>query len=104
MLKMTNAVCESYNKTWVVFDLCRLKVFGRNQINLNIVFNILHPIDNILVRLQVVKKANGYKPWLMDYTFNGCEYMRRRSQPFAKLISEMIKDFTTVNHTCPYLV
>lgn len=54
--------------------------------------------------MKMMKKANGYKPFLFDYTFDACEFMRRRNQPFAKIVWNMIKNVSTVNHTCPYEV
>ncbi|XP_044249227.1 uncharacterized protein [Drosophila takahashii] len=101
-VKMTNAVCESYNKSWVVFHYCRLKAYSRNKTSLNINATFLQPANNIFIKLRIMKKANGYKPFLFDYTFDACEFMRKRNKPFTKIIWNMIKDVSTVNHTCPY--
>ncbi|XP_017070100.2 uncharacterized protein LOC108107195 [Drosophila eugracilis] len=101
-VKMTNAVCESYNKSWVVFHYCRLKAYSRNKTSLNVNATFLEPANNIFVKIKLLKRANGYKPFLIDYTFDACEFMRKRNQPIAKIIWKMIKDVSTVNHTCPY--
>ncbi|XP_017067972.1 uncharacterized protein LOC108105763 [Drosophila eugracilis] len=100
--KMTNVVCESYNKSWVVFHYCRLKAYSRNKTSLHINMTVLWPTNNITLKMKILKKASGYKPFLFDYTFDACEFMRRRNQPVAKIIWNLIKDVSTVNHTCPY--
>nr|XP_044248859.1 uncharacterized protein LOC108069610 [Drosophila takahashii] len=101
-VKMTNAVCVSYNKSWVVFHYCRLKAYSRNKTSLNINATFLEPANNILIKVKIMKKANGYKPFLVDYTLDACKFMRRRNQPYMKIIWNMIKNVSTVNHTCPY--
>ncbi|XP_017000669.1 uncharacterized protein [Drosophila takahashii] len=102
-VKMTNAVCESFNKSWVVFHYCRLKAYSRNKTSLNVNATFLQPANNILIKLKMMKKANGYKPFLFDIAFDACEFMRRRNQPAARIVWNLIKDVSTVNHTCPYV-
>ncbi|KAH8346379.1 hypothetical protein KR084_008730, partial [Drosophila pseudotakahashii] len=101
--KLTNAVCGSYNKSWVSVHYCRLKAYSRNKTSLNVNLTLSEPAYNIFLHLKMLKKASGYKPFLFDYTFDACEFMRRRNQPFAKIVWNMIKDVSTVNHTCPYM-
>lgn len=102
--KMTNAVCESSNKSWVVIEQCRLRAISRNVTTLNIIIDFLHPARNIQLLLQLKKKANGYKPWLFDYTIDACAFMRRQRHPVYKMFWMIIRDFSTVNHSCPYEV
>nr|XP_016927490.1 uncharacterized protein LOC108008212 [Drosophila suzukii] len=102
-VKMTNAVCKSYNKSWVAVHYCRLKAYSRNKTSLNINATFMEPAYHITLNLKMLKKASGYKPFLFDYTIDACEFMRRRNQPFAKIIWNMIKDVSTINHTCPYM-
>ncbi|XP_033234612.1 uncharacterized protein [Drosophila pseudoobscura] len=102
-VKMTNAKCPSYNKSWVEVHYCRLKAYSRNKTSLNINATFLQPANNIFLRLKLMKRANGYKPFLWDFTFDACEFMRKRNQPVAKIVWNIIKDVSTVNHTCPYV-
>ncbi|XP_016946448.1 uncharacterized protein LOC108022118 [Drosophila biarmipes] len=102
-VKMTNAVCKSYNKSWVAVHYCRLKAYSRNKTSLHINVTLSEPAYRISVHMKMMKKANGYKPFLVDYTIDACEFMRRRNQPVAKIIWNLIKDVSTVNHTCPYM-
>jgi len=88
----------------VVVHYCRLKAYSRAKTSLNINVTFVEPARNISVHFKTMKKANGYKPFLFDYTFDACEFMRRRNQPVAKIIWYMIRNVSTINHTCPYEV
>ncbi|KAH8414241.1 hypothetical protein KR215_000981, partial [Drosophila sulfurigaster] len=103
VFKMTNAVCESRNKSWVIVETCRLHALQRNKTILNAMVNILHPTDSISIRMQVMKKANGYKPWVFDTTFDACKFMKNKSNKAVKVVFDLFKDFSTINHSCPYV-
>ncbi|XP_017061750.1 uncharacterized protein LOC108101784 [Drosophila ficusphila] len=102
-VKMTNVDCESFNKSWVVFHYCRLKAYSRNKTSLNINLTVLEPVNDIFIKLKLMKKANGYKPFLYDITIDGCRFMRRPNNPAAKIVWNLIRRVSTVNHTCPYV-
>ncbi|KAH8299895.1 hypothetical protein KR044_007357, partial [Drosophila immigrans] len=103
VFKLTNAVCESHNKSWVTIETCRLHALQRNKTILNISITILHPTDSISMRLQVLKKASGYKPWIVDTTFDACKFMKTKSNKLVSVVYDLFKDYSTVNHTCPYV-
>ncbi|XP_016949882.1 uncharacterized protein LOC108024473 isoform X2 [Drosophila biarmipes] len=100
---MTNAVCESYNKSWIEFGICRLRAVSRNKVCLNVDANLLHPVHDVTVKAQLMKKANGYKPWLYSLTFDGCQFIRRRNNALIRLVWDLFKEYSTINHSCPYV-
>jgi len=65
---------------------------------------ILHPVYDLRARVQIIKKANGYKPWLIDVTFDICEFLRKHNHPFIKVMYNIFRDSSNINHTCPYMV
>lgn len=102
---MTNVICESRNKSWVTFETCRLHALQRNKTIVNIFATFLQPTNSISLRIQIQKKFNGYKPWLIDVTFDACKFMKSpKSNKVAKLIWDLFKNYSTVNHQCPYVV
>ncbi|XP_022214459.1 uncharacterized protein LOC111068955 isoform X1 [Drosophila obscura] len=103
IFKFTNIVCESYNQSWVVFRYCRLKAVGRDKVHLNINATILHPAYNITNHGKIFKRASGYKPWLLDTTVDACRFMRKNYDPFAKIVFSLFREFSNINHTCPYV-
>ncbi|ALC45530.1 CG33777, partial [Drosophila busckii] len=104
VFKMTNAVCESRNKSWVIIDTCRLHAVQRNKTILNIELTILHPTNSVTLRLQILRKANGYKPWIIDSTFDACKFVRNpKINPIGKMVYGLFEDFSSINHPCPYV-
>ncbi|XP_037713544.1 uncharacterized protein LOC119549505 [Drosophila subpulchrella] len=101
-VKMTNVVCDTYNKSWAVFHYCRLKAYSRNKTSLNINATFLHPARNISLGFRLLKRANGYKPFLFNITIDACLFLRRRHNPVIKMFYNVIKDVSTLNHSCPY--
>lgn len=98
---MTNVVCESRNKSWVLIDRCQLSTTHTNQQHLNVALTFLHPTNSVTLRLQVMKKAIIYKPWLLDVTVDGCKFMRYRNHKVTKAFWDLIKDDSSINHSCP---
>ncbi|KRF97925.1 uncharacterized protein Dwil_GK28303 [Drosophila willistoni] len=82
---------------------CRLRAISREKTVANINITVHYPANHIFVRLQVLKKANGYKPWIIDSTIDACAFMRKPNEPVAKIIFGLIKDKSTINHTCPFV-
>ncbi|XP_022213588.2 uncharacterized protein LOC111068429 [Drosophila obscura] len=103
IFKFTNVVCKSYNNSWFVFHNCRLKAVGRNKVICNMNGTVLHPATDVTIHMQVLKRANGYKPFLFDIRFDACRFFRNRSPPFANLVYGLFKEFTNINHTCPFV-
>ncbi|XP_002012839.2 uncharacterized protein LOC6587712 [Drosophila persimilis] len=103
VFKFTNFVCESYNQSWFVFHNYRLKAVSRNKVLLNMNSTVLHPVNNASVHVRIFKRANGYKPWLVDNYFDVCQYLRKPNHPIANIIYGLFKDFSNLNHSCPYV-
>lgn len=47
---------------------------------------------------------HGYKPFFIDVTIDGCSFMKNQRHPLVNLFYREIKDYTNMNHTCPYNV
>ncbi|XP_017139633.1 uncharacterized protein LOC108154052 [Drosophila miranda] len=103
VFKFTNFVCESYNKSFFVFNNCRLKAINRNKVVFNMNATILHPANAITIRCRLFKKANGFKPWMIVRSVDVCRYMRTGYDPYLKIVFGLFHDFSNINHTCPYV-
>ncbi|KAH8385698.1 hypothetical protein KR200_010193, partial [Drosophila serrata] len=104
IFKFSNFVCETYNKSWFQFHECRLKAISREKVILNMNGTILHSVYNIQTEGKMFKRESGFKPWLLESKIDACRFMRKNYNPIAKLIFGLFKEFTNINHTCPYLV
>ncbi|KAH8371818.1 hypothetical protein KR093_008983, partial [Drosophila rubida] len=102
-IKWTNVICASHNESWVHVNECRLKAISRNVTILNINATILYAVNDITVDTQLFKRANGYKPWIMKFLLDFCRFFKTSYNPYARLLYHQIKDYTNVNHSCPYV-
>ncbi|XP_016992717.3 uncharacterized protein [Drosophila takahashii] len=103
MFRFKNFECKSYNQSWFVFHNCRLKAINRERVLLNVNGTILHPAHDIQVHAKIFKRASGFKPWLMESKIDACRYMRKHYDPFISIVYNIFKEFSNINHTCPYL-
>ncbi|KAH8391271.1 hypothetical protein KR215_010076, partial [Drosophila sulfurigaster] len=102
VFKFTNAVCESYNESWFLIHKCRLRAISRNKTVFNFNGTVLHPAYNISLKGQILKKANGYKPWIMKTSVDVCRFVNRPYDPTAILFFNLFKEYTNFKHSCPY--
>ncbi|EDW28030.1 GL27198 [Drosophila persimilis] len=103
VFKFTNFVCESYNQSLFVFNYCRLKAVSRNKVIFNMNGTLLHSANNVWIHSQIFKRANGYRPWLYEVKFDACQYFRRPNNPLVAIVYGLFKEYTNINHTCPYV-
>lgn len=102
--KLTNFVCDNFNKTWFTIHECRLRAVNRNKTILNFNGTLYYPVNEALVNIQVLKKASGYKPWLFKISIDTCRFTRKAYNPIAILIFKIFREFSNINHTCPFIV
>ncbi|XP_020810747.1 uncharacterized protein LOC110186045 [Drosophila serrata] len=103
IFKFSNVVCVSYNHSWFQYHECRLKAISRNKVILNINGTVLHSVNNVFVDANLYKRESGYKPWLLKGVVDCCRFMRKNYNPAAKILFGLFKEFTNINHTCPYV-
>ncbi|XP_073821316.1 uncharacterized protein [Musca autumnalis] len=83
---------------------CNLRVIRRGIIALTVHVKLYQvPVNNVSVNLGLFKKANGYKPFLYNVSFNFCNFMaNRKKYPFVNIFYNIIANNSNLNHTCPY--
>uniref|UniRef100_A0A1I8Q3Q1 MD-2-related lipid-recognition domain-containing protein n=1 Tax=Stomoxys calcitrans TaxID=35570 RepID=A0A1I8Q3Q1_STOCA len=102
-VKFTNLECESFNKSVVKFEKCRLKAVARHNVSLNIHIKFfVNPIHDIKLHAQLLHKGNGFRPLLYNDTLDFCQFMKNPKRwMFWKLIFDAFSPYTNMNHTCP---
>ncbi|XP_037943361.1 uncharacterized protein LOC119676198 [Teleopsis dalmanni] len=104
VFKLTNAVCESYNESWVVINTCRLKALRRDTTALYLNVTLVEPVENVVLNVALLKRANGYKPFLYNFTADVCQYLAKRNNPVFNLVFKFIKPYLIIDHWCPFEV
>ncbi|EDW14840.2 uncharacterized protein Dmoj_GI24475 [Drosophila mojavensis] len=101
-IRLTNFICQSHNESWISVHVCRLKAINRNKIVLNFNATMHNTCYELSTTLQLYKKANGYKPWLYNSSVDICKFTRKPYNPFAIMIYKVMRQYSNMNHTCPY--
>ncbi|KAH8415771.1 hypothetical protein KR222_000687, partial [Zaprionus bogoriensis] len=105
LLKFSNAVCTSLNDSVVKILECRIRAVNRHKNIFNFNAHWKHPVDNLGLHLQLMKRANGYKPWLYNLKIDVCQFLRKANNPFVSLVFSQFKEFSSFQHIkCPIYV
>ncbi|XP_037941970.1 uncharacterized protein LOC119674886 [Teleopsis dalmanni] len=60
------------------------------------------PVTQTHVQFTIWKKANGYKPFVINTTLDMCRYFEGKKNPFFDFFFDTWKKYSNINHTCPY--
>ncbi|XP_033234286.1 uncharacterized protein [Drosophila pseudoobscura] len=103
-VEFTNVKCNSLDKEFSDFEYCYLKSVNRSYKYLSLKVNLFQvPITKFSTKLGLYKRFSGYKPFLYNFTVNGCNFLKRpKSFPVVSYFYEIFKDFSNMNHSCPY--
>ncbi|XP_013105957.2 uncharacterized protein LOC106086003 [Stomoxys calcitrans] len=104
IFKFTNIKCQDHDLNFSRSEVCRLKVIGRGLVSLNVRVGLYKtPVTNVTLNMGFYKKANGFKPFLYNYTVDFCDFVRNRKRyPVVKVIFDIFLSASNINHTCPY--
>ncbi|KAI8115694.1 hypothetical protein CVS40_12195 [Lucilia cuprina] len=102
--RLTNLKCLEFDKPFATIPICRLKMVKRNIAAMDLHAKIHKgPVDNVTVNVELLKKANGFRPFLYNVTANFCQLMRNNKKyPFIEVFIKILSKYSNINHTCPY--
>ncbi|XP_037941041.1 uncharacterized protein LOC119673991 [Teleopsis dalmanni] len=101
--KFTNLHCETFDKQALEFKKCYIKAVSRDYNYITIFINLKEVVRKVKVRVSLLKRANGWKPFLYDINVDGCQFIRNPARnPVANLFYQFLKEFSNINHACPY--
>ncbi|CAD7012079.1 unnamed protein product [Ceratitis capitata] len=102
--KFTNLQCTAFDEGFVIFDFCRLRAVKRDVNELSIKLKFLQATDsmrNVTLRVQLMQKVSGYRPFLYDITTDLCEYLEKRNHPFLNIIFDEFSNHSLAAQKCP---
>ncbi|XP_034665128.1 uncharacterized protein LOC117899311 [Drosophila subobscura] len=102
--EFTNVECTSLDKKFGEFEYCYLKSVNRTFKYWSGKFKLYQkPVKALEVNFALMKRLNGYKPFLYNITVNACKFLvNPKSSPVTKFFYDSILTFTNMNHSCPY--
>ncbi|XP_037722621.1 uncharacterized protein LOC119555355 [Drosophila subpulchrella] len=99
----TNIKCASKDIKFSNFSKCYIKAVNRTHKYIDFHINIYQKmVDNVTVNVKFMRQDHGYKPFFVDVTIDGCKFLKNQRQPMAKMIFDVYKSSSNLNHTCPY--
>ncbi|XP_039480821.1 uncharacterized protein LOC120444898 [Drosophila santomea] len=104
MVEFTNIRCEAVDKEYCTFEYCQIKSVNRTYKYLSVKAKILQlPITNAKVNGALYQRLNGYKPFLYNITLDCCKFVKnQKSNPVASFFYDTFKEFSNLNHSCPF--
>ncbi|XP_017066135.1 uncharacterized protein LOC108104517 [Drosophila eugracilis] len=102
--KFKSLHCTNYNKTLGEIVLCRIKAINRYRNSISIQFRQLTTVPQVQMRMELFKRANGWRPFLYNISFNLCEFLsKKRKNIIVSLGYEYLKPYIPItNYTCPF--
>ncbi|XP_033167397.1 uncharacterized protein LOC117145744 [Drosophila mauritiana] len=102
--EFTNIKCTSLDKEFDDFEYCHLKSVNRTfkYISLKVrMYKI--PVTRVKVNFALLKKFNGYKPFLYNITTDACRVLKYpKSNPVFGFFHSLFAHHSNMNHSCPY--
>ncbi|KAH8279369.1 hypothetical protein KR026_008201, partial [Drosophila bipectinata] len=104
LVEFKNVICDSVDKEFCRFEYCYLKSVNRTYKYVSGRVNLFQlPITNVTVNIGFYKRMNGYKPFLYNETVDGCKFIKnQKGSPITKYYFDFFKNFSNINHSCPY--
>ncbi|KRG00060.1 uncharacterized protein Dwil_GK28087 [Drosophila willistoni] len=103
--EFTNIKCYCPVDKFCHVEYCYLKSVNRSYKYFSARSNIhQNPITNFTVNLALLKRYNGYKPFLYNFTVDGCKFLgnSKAANPVSKYFFEFFAPYMNANHKCPY--
>ncbi|KMZ05680.1 uncharacterized protein Dsimw501_GD18263, isoform A [Drosophila simulans] len=102
-IEFTNFKCTSMNKEVADFEYCSLKSVNRTYQYISTRIKVHKLLNSLKVNFGLHQQINGYKPFLYNITFDGCQFIKNtKSNVVAKYFYDFIRNISNLNHSCPY--
>ncbi|KAH8258153.1 hypothetical protein KR038_007026 [Drosophila bunnanda] len=101
--EFTNVNCSSLDSEFMGVDTCHLKSVNRSYKYLSFRSKFYKlPVNNVTVSIEVLKRLNGYKPFLFNFTFDACKFLRGQRSQMLRFFYELFAPYSNMVHPCPY--
>ncbi|KRF99517.1 uncharacterized protein Dwil_GK28163 [Drosophila willistoni] len=103
-VEFTNVKCSPLDKNFADFEYCYIKAINRSYKYVSLKVNLFKmPVTKVKVNLSLMKRFNGYRPFLYNVTVDACNYLKNPSKnPIAQFLGGLYLPFTNMNHQCPF--
>ncbi|KAH8384226.1 hypothetical protein KR200_003627, partial [Drosophila serrata] len=103
-MEFTNIKCTSLDTEFDDFEYCLLKSVNRTYKYMSLKVNLYKtPINFVKVNFALLKRFNGYKPFLYNISVDACKVLKNpKSNPIFGYFHSLFRSYSNMNHTCPF--
>ncbi|EDV39510.2 uncharacterized protein Dana_GF20106 [Drosophila ananassae] len=58
-------------------------------------------VDKVMMRVEILKRANGWRPFLYDISVDMCDFLVKRNNPIMNIAFSLVKPYLNSNYSCP---
>nr|XP_036218817.1 LOW QUALITY PROTEIN: uncharacterized protein LOC118680910 [Bactrocera oleae] len=87
----------------VIYEKCLIERGNKSLNTITLQQKLLQPLRSVYVNLSIVQLSKSLNRVL--YTFDNvdvCNFLVKRRNPVIRLLFEYMKQFSNVNHSCPF--
>ncbi|KAH8333978.1 hypothetical protein KR059_005089, partial [Drosophila kikkawai] len=101
--EFTNIKCTSLDTTKMDIAACFLRSVNRTYKYLSFRTKVYQfPVTDVTVSVQVLKRLNGYKPFLFNFTADGCKFLKGHRNQMTQFFFNLYAPYSNINHPCPF--
>ncbi|XP_068152654.1 uncharacterized protein [Drosophila tropicalis] len=103
-VEFTNIKCEPLDKSFADFEYCYIKAINRSYKYVSLKVNLFKiPVTKVKVNFALMKRFNGYRPFLYNITVDACKFLENPNRnPIAHYLSDLFLPYTNMAHKCPF--
>ncbi|KAI8120341.1 hypothetical protein CVS40_8422 [Lucilia cuprina] len=100
-VSFTSVACKNLDPSFCNIERCKLVAVSRDAKYMSLKAILLQPpVTDFELRIQIMKRANGWKPFLYDISVK-CNFTKKLN-PVTRLLWNTVKIFSNIKHDCPY--
>ncbi|SPP75190.1 Hypothetical predicted protein [Drosophila guanche] len=107
--KFKSLNCVSFDKDYAEFYICKINAINRYKNSISVGYRNKQTIgSHLMVRMELFKRANGWRPFLYNVTLNLCDFLdnvKNKNTPNGVLFSLAFSYFSQYLNkpwTCPF--
>ncbi|KAH8339613.1 hypothetical protein KR067_004721, partial [Drosophila pandora] len=102
--KFKSLYCTLYDKDYGEFTICKLKAISRTVNSITMHYKQISVVDKVMIRVEILKRANGWRPFLYDISVDMCDFLVKRNNPILNIAFSLLKPYLNTNYSCPLKV
>ncbi|KAH8303674.1 hypothetical protein KR018_010877, partial [Drosophila ironensis] len=97
-----NSLYCSVDEEYGEFKVCKLKTITRTRNSINIHFRQKMLAEKVYLRVEMMKRNNGWRPFLYDITVNLCDFAAKNNNMILNMVFAYVTPCLVRPLNCPF--